>query len=693
MIIKRVTVKRLRAIRGEKTVEFSPGLNIIKGKDNEAGKSSLRMAITKALFQDPTTTREDIQALTSWGTDEPWEVALEFESNDSSYQIIKSFKDKTCELTATGAQKFVATNKNTIAEKIGELTGCPSEVFFESTACLGQEELIRLIPPGTTPTEKQNARGTITKRLEAKLSGTEGVDIPAILDRLYSKTHRKDADGPYRHLQEIAERLAELRGQKQEQEKKVTDVLEKRRKLNQVKEELQKIDQELPEKRGVMDKNQRRIELQKEVARDKAQYENFQKAQEFKLRADALDSELVPLSSFLGAEERIEKLEATQHTLDVLSRQRADLQNDLKTLQEQKPPLWTLLSGAVLMAGGLIGTFIAHPYLVGIALMGVLLASYWLITHRLWKRQLESASGKMSELEAQIQRSEGEAGRLLGEFGCSGYQEEQKRLADFRAKTSLKRDLLNKLETLVAGKEWQRFVEENADLDIQMSARLKELEQLEPFKLEPFALQRLEDEVGGLQKRRSELEQEKGGLEKFLEYTDADRDQLTEVEEELKDLEQRKEFWERARKVYDLTRETLEEAHQQTLSKAADLLESEISRYIAGITSGRYSQVKIDGSDLSIRTFSPEKRDWVDVNDLSRATQDQFYLCARLALVRLITEGKRPPLLLDDPLVNFHAERLRKTVLLLQELAKENQILLFTCSDAYDYLGKVISLD
>ncbi len=78
MIIKRVSIKRFRAIK-EKTIDFFPGLNIIKGSDNEAGKSSLRIAITKALFQDPTTTQKDIESLTSWGTAEPWEVSLEFD--------------------------------------------------------------------------------------------------------------------------------------------------------------------------------------------------------------------------------------------------------------------------------------------------------------------------------------------------------------------------------------------------------------------------------------------------------------------------------------------------------------------------------------------------------------------------------------------------------------------------------------
>ncbi|MCK4384836.1 MAG: AAA family ATPase, partial [candidate division Zixibacteria bacterium] len=48
MILKRIRVKSFKAIK-EKNIEFSPGLNIIKGSDNEAGKSSLRQAILKAL--------------------------------------------------------------------------------------------------------------------------------------------------------------------------------------------------------------------------------------------------------------------------------------------------------------------------------------------------------------------------------------------------------------------------------------------------------------------------------------------------------------------------------------------------------------------------------------------------------------------------------------------------------------------
>jgi uncharacterized protein YhaN len=145
--------------------------------------------------------------------------------------------------------------------------------------------------------------------------------------------------------------------------------------------------------------------------------------------------------------------------------------------------------------------------------------------------------------------------------------------------------------------------------------------------------------------------------------------------------------------VYDLTGKMLDMASKQTLSKAANLLEDEISNYIALLTDERYNQVTLSETSLAIRTFSQLKNDWDDVSDLSRGTQDQFYICARLALAKLITEGKAPPILLDDPFINFHPKRLRKMITLLQNISKDTQILLFTCSDSYDYQGKVISVD
>ncbi len=692
MILKRIRVKGLKAIRDDKTIDFSPGLNIIKGGDNEAGKSSLRIAITKALFQDPTTTREDILALTSWGTDELWEVALEFQADSESYRVTKRLRDGSCELVCIGSSERLATNKNAIAAKIAEMTGCPSEVFFESTACIGQDELIRIIPRGSTDTERRKTVGTITQRLQATLSGAAGVDVSTIISRLYSKTHRKDARGPYWHLQRIIDRMGGLRGEKSAQEDKVNKIVESRRELNRVKKELENISKELPPKQEVVEKNNRILELEKEIERDKTQYNNFRRAKEYKSKLASLDENLKQFACFIGAEEKIKQMDDARMELQGLERQRADLQGDMKTLQGQRPALWMLLSGLVLMSAGLVG-LIASKYLGVAAVVGFLLSVYWLISQGTWRKQIKSMSCKAAELEGQIQSDNEVVEHILNSFGFKDYDEYQRQFGNYKDNIGERKEIRDKLNGIVGDRGWDKFEEENSDLDIQVSANQKELQQLLPFKMDPLKLQELKSGVTGLQERRKSLESRRGGLDEFFQYIDVDTDQLASIEEQLRWMEQEKEFWEGKQKVFEITREVLDEAHKQTLSKAANVLEKELGRYISTITDGRYTQVEINEDDLSISTFSPEKGDWVDVLELSRATQDQFYICARFALVKLITEGKRPPLLLDDPFVSFHRKRLKRTIPLLQELAKENQILLFTCSDDYDDFGNVISLN
>jgi len=692
MILQSITVKRLKALRQDKTISFAPGLNVVKGRDNEAGKSSLRTAITKALFQDPTTLREDVYALTSWGTDDPWEVSLEFQADSESYRITKSLRDGSCELTRIGSSERPLTSKNAIADKITDFIGCPSEVFFESTACIGQDELIRIIPQGATATEERKALGAMTQRLQATISGAEAVDVPSILSRLYNKTHRKDARGPYWNMLRITERVERVQSEMTAQKYKVDRVMENRRELNRIREELEKISKDLPPKKEVVEKNNKIKELQKEIERDKAQYSSYQRAKGLKSTLDRLAEELKQFSCIIDAEEKTEQLNVAHSELQSLERQRAGLEEDIKTVRRQSPSLWLLLSGVGLMIGGLIG-LVASNYLAIVAGIGFVFSLYWLISYMAWKRQKKSISEKTAQFESDVRHNNSVINELLSSFGCGDYAQYERQFKEYKRITDKRKEESDKLVGLIGDKEWTIFEEENQDLDIQVSAKQKEVEKLLPFKMDPLRLQEFVSEVEEKEILKESFEAKRRGLDEFFQYIDVDTDQLASISEELKQLEHEKEFWERKQKVFEITREVLDEAHRQTLSRAAHALEDELGKYMSTITSGRYTQVKIDENDLSLWTFSPEKADWVYVLELSRATQDQFYICARFALVKLITEGKQPPLLLDDPFVNFHSKRLNQMVQLLQELAKENQILLFTCSDAYDKYGNVILLE
>jgi uncharacterized protein YhaN len=94
--------------------------------------------------------------------------------------------------------------------------------------------------------------------------------------------------------------------------------------------------------------------------------------------------------------------------------------------------------------------------------------------------------------------------------------------------------------------------------------------------------------------------------------------------------------------------------------------------------------VQVD-DEMQLRVFSREKQDWIAATDgaLSQGTLDQLYIAARLALLELLYPEARPPLLLDDPFVKFDADRREQAVGLCKEIAREYQVLLFTCHDGY----------
>ncbi|MBU1275994.1 MAG: AAA family ATPase [Proteobacteria bacterium] len=111
-------------------------------------------------------------------------------------------------------------------------------------------------------------------------------------------------------------------------------------------------------------------------------------------------------------------------------------------------------------------------------------------------------------------------------------------------------------------------------------------------------------------------------------------------------------------------------------------------RYLAMATDGAYEWL---GTDLfaagapakgepEIKARSGPGAPERDSGALSRGTRDQLYLCLRLALAQEITaQGEPLPLILDDPLVNFDAQRLGASLGMLCQLATERQVLLLTC--------------
>jgi DNA repair exonuclease SbcCD ATPase subunit len=555
--------------------------------------------------------------------------------------------------------------------------------------------LVRIVPKGVSQNEQQKAAGTISQRLQATIGNGGAVDMRSILAKLLSKTTRKEAKGPHWNLLRINERADSLRSQRADLEAKVKLVLENRKKLSSVKEQLARIETGLPLAEALMKKAKRLLELEAEVDAGKRQHDSLRRGRELRTELEHLDQELREFAPFINAEDKRAQVSAIRTDGERLRTQQSHLESDLETVSTEKPVVWPVLLGTAMLVAGALVIPLFRAYLVGIpmAVVGIVLLAYAVERRLAWRRQVRLAQANLLKGEVSIRKNERALENALRQFGFQDYNDYVRQLSRCDRQIDKRNEIAHKLSGITGDRGWSAFELENRDLDLQISAKQKETKELLGFKMDPLQLQEAEAEVDQLRKQRAELESSMARLEGGLEATEIDTERLAAVDEELNWLEQEGRFWERKKRVYDITRELLEEAYTQTVSRAASVLDRELGRYISTITDGRYSRVEIDDKDLSISTYSAESGEKVSVRDLSRATQDQFYISARFALVRLVTEGKKPPLLLDDPFVNYHEKRLKRMMGLLQQLAKDNQILLFTCSDAYDSYGNVISLD
>ena len=105
------------------------------------------------------------------------------------------------------------------------------------------------------------------------------------------------------------------------------------------------------------------------------------------------------------------------------------------------------------------------------------------------------------------------------------------------------------------------------------------------------------------------------------------------------------------------------------------------AHYMSVVTDGRYEGVLVN-RDFSAKTKLSGDTVPRETEYLSAGTLDLMYLAVRLAVCMLaLPENSACPLILDDALVNFDAERTQQAMKLLREISKQRQVILFTCKE------------
>jgi uncharacterized protein YhaN len=156
---------------------------------------------------------------------------------------------------------------------------------------------------------------------------------------------------------------------------------------------------------------------------------------------------------------------------------------------------------------------------------------------------------------------------------------------------------------------------------------------------------------------------------------------IPEAEEALDSAQEELNRVMRLSKTLTLTLDFLRKAEERVHRDIAPLLAAGLRRWLSDITQGRYTDARVDPSNLSVHVLGPDNQ-WRDACQLSHGTAEQIYLLLRAVLAeRLATTGETCPLILDDVLVQ--SDRFRKRALLdvILSISRGRQVILLTQED------------
>jgi DNA repair exonuclease SbcCD ATPase subunit len=702
--ITRLALKDLKC-HAELDIEPAPGLTVIRGP-NEAGKSTLQLALRLALYRKADSGAADIRDLQRWGATEAPVVGLELEADGRVLTLRKRFAGQRGEAELVDGDA-VERDFAAIQASIAELTGIPSEAFFRATACVGHTELDAVAgsdEPAISDRLQQaisgvdRGTGRAKKKLDAAIQRyrAEGFKNPGLLkatrleiDQLVVEASRGET--ALRSLEADRAALAEARS----------------RRLA--------LDTQLAREQADLSDAARAETLVTEHATAQQRYERLRQAAALVEEAEQQARETprsLPLGTLRSAVARADacrfELSELEAELDAAEAMGEGDDGELAEVVPPHPLRWLALAAVLVLAAGAVALLLGGSKAMLVSVLLVVLALGALIqTFRLALRRRryglvvalasDAATRRDAarvDIEDRHRRKRREMEALLGEIGVEDLAAAEALLARVEEQTERRSHIEGELRGLGVEDRNLRRLEEARDEAANAATKAEHAlagmgRPTGDGAAALVATQRLVERTTAERDAARTTEDQAQGR---VDANAVDADVVAGVVERLEAARGRLAEQERRLRIYTQTREAIEAAERATLKTAARYLEEHMGPAVARLTDGRYDQIRVDEKSLAFTVRAPETGTFVSAGQLSQGTSDQLYLAARLGLVRLVTMDRRPPLILDDPFVTFDAERAERAVRLLREVAASEgfQVLLLTCSERFDPIADAV---
>jgi DNA repair exonuclease SbcCD ATPase subunit len=711
--IKLKNFKRFRFPDFPAPFTFSPGINVVKGPLNETGKSTLLKGIVAALFYDVKSVKKEVKDCVSWGLDRQYETLVEFEEKGKTYSLYKDFEKGIVSFIGHNTGEKFDTSKR-VSGKMKDLLGTDSDEFFSLTSCIYQDE-VNAISSG----KKQ-----ISDSLEEVVTGgKEGILASQAMKKLDDKISemRKGLDRPAK----INGSLASLRDQRDECLRKYNEVGDEVSKVEARKIELVEVDKQLTQvkeqyenAKALVEKNEQRKKIEASIKDLKQKYDEVKELLDGINRLMAkLERAEEALRSIEGLEDEPQVLEFRKG-LDAIQNRCGDIENDLaqrerelagakEKLDSRKTVRFLgsergLATSIIILAGGIIGALFGRFYLLSLIILGAVLL---VVTTKVrtdlnrCETNISTIEGRIKDMKEALSKLGKEEKGLLAKAKCSTVVDFDKKERDFGIWLKDKGGLKAQLKGMLRGKTIEDFQKQEREIARDLAVEEAKLtDDLKATALSPEKYVELERKVRSLEETQAKLVDRKKYCEAVIELAKekgVDAGKQTGLKEDLESAQEDLKQEEKRVKIYELAKGFISKARDEALSSITDILKEGIQEYFEIFTNGKYKQVEINKDskgNLEFWIYSDEKGGLAKPEELSGGVIDEFYLACRLALVKLIFGDKKPPLILDDPFVNFDSVRLANTLNFFKTLASDYQIIIFTLSDLYDKVADNIIL-
>jgi len=711
--ISKLVVDGFGLFDGRFELQVPAGVALILG-DNETGKSTLVAAVGAILFGFKGEAERALYAPRSGGplsggplsggplSGGPRSGTLEVETRGARYRFTREFKTNHVKIELLGESEQIVfqgsakpsgrtDEKEKYDEWMRKLFGLGSRELFCNSAFVLQDSLAaemgdvaRQIASGSPSSDyavvEENLKEACAALTVAVPWGRSASRKPREIENIESAIReKKDVLERSRRteqtLDDLRNRLNTVESELDKTAKSVAEQEEWEKALASFAAEMERkkrVEEELNRCRKERDEVQRLTDEVREIT------ETIEgKYSEYAAIPEQADGEIGEMARLKETENNLQERMRSQEPVDVWA------------IARRRFPAIAIVVGLLLAGYGAVS--LEGTLRILVIIVGLLIAVWPLISILIALRSHEMArKARLEELGKELEAVKKQSAEIIRRYPLLERREPEEVLSNLRELRRLRAEK-EKREELLRYHGSQQEIESKYDsLSNDLIVVSKALESLkgERPRLNDIetgqigkALEDARGEIAGLGRKRDELTRERDELRYKLATAEASQTFSEEaLEEEIAEMDAELERLKLTREAYLIAIKLLDEAISEFRASHLERIEQKTSVYLEQIT-GEKCRVQLD-ENLKPLGIEREQQ-FLRLEQLSQGTRDQLYFVLRLAAVEEVCGEVRLPILLDDPFVNFDADRLQATLHMLDAVSNSHQIVLLAHDRRY----------